>query len=77
MLKCKKANLDVTRSFSWSAVIDDLYRRVVVFIYWSRVLLPIAKFLKYKSQVLRDFSGRVGSDEFSFGRALRTYGLCA
>ena len=75
MLKGKISDFYMTRAISRSIVIDDLDRRVIVLIDGSGLRLGVAKFMKYESEILRDLCSSIGSDEFCFGRTLRTDGL--
>ena len=72
MLKCKISDFYMTRAISWSVVIDDLDRRVIVLIDGSGLRLGVAKLMKDEAEILRDLCSSVGSDEFRFSRALRT-----
>ena len=77
MLKCKISDFYMTRAISWSVVIDDLDRRVIVLIDGSGLRLGVAKLMKDEAEILRDLCSSIGSDEFCFSRALRTDGLSA
>ena len=72
MLKGKRADLNVARTFRRTTVVDDLDAGVIIFPNIGSCKLAKAEFLENKTNVLGDFRGSVGSDEFSFGRALST-----
>jgi len=66
MLKCKIPDFDMTRAISGSTVIDNLDRRIVVFIDGSRLRLSAPQFMKNESQIVGDFCGSISSNEFGF-----------
>jgi len=77
MLKCKISDLDMTRAISGSTVVDDLDRRIVVFVDGSRLGLSVPQLVKNESQTFGDSCCGIGSNEFGFCGTLRTDGLCA
>jgi len=76
MLKCEIPDFNMTRAISGSTVVDNLDRRIVVFVDGCRLSLSVSQFVKNESQVFGDFCGSIGCYKFSFRGALRTNGLC-
>jgi len=67
----------MTRAISGSTVIDNLDRRIVVFVDGSGLSLSVPQFVKNESQIFGDLWSSISSDEFVFHGALCTDGLRA
>ena len=52
VLKCEKSDLDVARSFSGATVIDNLDRRIIIFVDRSGCALSVTQFMKDESEIL-------------------------
>ena len=75
VLKAKITDLDVTRSISGATMIDNLDRRIVVFVDRCSRRLGETKLCKDKAEVFGDFGCRVGRNKFSLSGALGSNGL--
>jgi len=61
MLKCKISDFNMTRAISGSTVIDNLDRRIVVFIDGGRLSLSVTQFMKDETQYLVTFAAALAA----------------
>jgi len=72
MRQCKLSDFYMTRAISGSTMVDNLDRRIVVFVDRSGLGLSVPQFMKNESQIFGDFHGSISSYEFGFRGALCT-----
>jgi len=77
MLECKVSDFDMSRAISRSTMIDNLDRRIIVFVDGCGLSLSVPQFVKNETQILGDFRGCISSNEFGFRGALCTNRLSA